>query len=282
MIGSVQTALDRSAARLAEAGVEHPRLEARLLLAHALGVAQETLLRDRAAPVDAGPLAPLVERRRAGEPLAYILGRREFWGLPFAVSPAALVPRPDSETLIEAAIATLPDRARVRSVLDLGTGTGCLLLAALHEFPAAIGIGIDRAEAAAALARRNAAMLGMQARAAFVCADWADALAGQFDLVLANPPYIPTAVIAGLAPAVARYEPRSALDGGVDGFFAFRRIIPALPRLLVAAGAAILEIGVGQAERVTALGRESGLDPVAVHPDLNGIPRAVVLRRPAR
>ena len=281
MICSVQTALDRAAARLAAAGVENPRLEARLLLAQALGVDQERLLRER-APVDAGGLPPLLERRAAGEPLAYILGRREFWGLAFAVAPAALVPRPDSETLIEAALAALPDRARVGAVLDLGTGSGCLLLAALHEFPAAFGVGVDCAEGAAALARRNAAMLGMQARAAFVCADWGAALAGRFELVLANPPYIPTDVIAGLMPEVARYEPRSALDGGADGFSAYRRMVPALPGLLAPDGIAVLEAGVGQADGVVTLGRESGLDPVAVRPDLNGIPRAVVLRRPAR
>lgn len=275
-------ALDRAATMLADAGIESPRLEARLLLAHVLGVGQETLLRDRAAEVDAAALAPLLARRQAGEPLAFILGYREFWALPFAVSPATIVPRPDSETLIEAAIGSFPDRARVRAVLDLGTGTGCLLLAALHEFPAAFGVGVDRTEAAAALARRNAAMLDLQERTAFVCADWASALAGRFDLVLGNPPYIPSTAIAGLAPTVAHYEPRAALDGGADGLFAFRRIVPALPGLLAAGGAAILEVGAGQAERVTALGRDAGLDPVAVYPDLNGIPRAVVLRRPAR
>ena len=282
MICSAQTALDNAATLLAEAGVENPRLEARLLLAHTLGVTQEALLRDRGSPIDAAQLALLLERRRAGEPLAFIVGRREFWGLPFLVSPAALVPRPDSETLIEAAIAAFPDRSRVGWVLDLGTGTGCLLIAALHEFPSAFGVGVDLAEGAASLARRNAAMLGMQARAAFACADWADALAGRFDLVLANPPYIPTTVIAGLAPEVARYEPRSALDGGADGFFAFRRIIPALPGLLAAGAVAILEVGIGQSDRVSALGRDAGLDPVAAHPDLSGTPRAVVLRRPAR
>ena len=282
MICSAQTALDHAATLLAEAGVENPRLEARLLVAHALGVTQEALLRDRGSPIDAAQLALLLERRRAGEPLAFIVGRREFWGLPFLVSPATLVPRPDSETLIEAAIAAFPDRSRVGWVLDLGTGTGCLLIAALHEFPSAFGVGVDLAEGAASLARRNAAMLGMQARAAFACGDWTDALAGRFDLVLANPPYIPTAVIAGLAPEVARYEPRSALDGGADGFFAFRRIIPALPGLLAAGAVAILEVGIGQSDRVSALGRDAGLDPVAAHPDLGGTPRAVVLRRPAR
>jgi release factor glutamine methyltransferase len=283
MIRPVQAALDRAATALAHAGIDNPRLEARLLLAHTLGVTQEALLRDRAAPVDTAPLVPLLRRRQAGEPLAFLLGRREFWGLPLAVSPATLVPRPDSETLIEAAIAALPDRAQVRTALDLGTGTGCLLLAALHEFPAALGVGVDLAEGAAALARRNAAMLGMHERTAFVCADWASALAvGRFDLVLVNPPYIPTAVIAGLAPEVARYEPRSALDGGRDGFSAFRRILPALPGLLSPTGVAILELGAGQAGRVAALGRESGLDPVAVRADLNGVTRAVVLRRPAR
>ncbi|MBV9757810.1 MAG: HemK family protein methyltransferase, partial [Alphaproteobacteria bacterium] len=182
----MQTALDRAAARLAAAGVENPRLEARLLLAQALGVDQERLLRERGAAVDAGGVPPLLERRAAGEPLAYILGRREFWGLAFAVAPAALVPRPDSETLIEAALAALPDRARVGAVLDLGTGSGCLLLALLSELPNATGIGVEIAAGAAATARRNARALGLADRARFVVGDWGTAMAGRFDAIVAN------------------------------------------------------------------------------------------------
>ncbi len=217
-------------------------------------------------------------RRLAREPLAFILGRREFWGLPFAVSPATLVPRPDSEALIEAAIAAFPDRSRVGSVLDLGTGTGCLLLAALTEFPAAHGVGIDLLPAAATLARRNAAMLGLRNRCAFMSGDWASAVAGRFDLILSNPPYIASGTIGHLMPEVALYEPGTALDGGVDGLSAYRAITPELRRLLAAEGAAVLEVGNDQAAAVARLGRQAGLDAVAVHADLSGAARALVLR----
>ena len=177
-------------------------------------------------------LAPLVARREAHEPLALIVGHREFWSLEFAVSPATLIPRPESETLIEAAVAAFANREPPRLVLDLGTGTGCLLLAALSEFPAAFGIGVDRSAEAAALAARNAAALHLADRALFVCGDWADALSTRFDLVLGNPPYIPTEDLGSLMPDVARYEPRTALDGGPDGLAAYRRLIPGLPRML--------------------------------------------------
>ena len=282
MICSARAALNEAARRLAAAGIENPRLEARLLLAHALGITQERLLRDRDAPVDPAALAPLLARRIAREPLALILGCREFWGLPFAVSPATLVPRPESETLIEAAIAALPARRDVRAVLDLGTGTGCLLLAALGEFSAACGIGVDIVPAAAALAGANAAMLGLGGRADFVVADWGLALAGRFGLILANPPYIATGVIADLMPEVARHEPATALDGGVDGLSAYRRIVPDLPRLLRPAGVAVVEVGEGQAAPVAALARAGGLDVLAARPDLSGVARALVLRPPAR
>ena len=278
MICSVEFALDGAARALAAAGVENPRLEARLLLAHALGIEQEALLRDRKARVDASGLGALLSRRLRREPLAFLLGRREFWGLTLASSPETLVPRPDSETLIAAALAARPDRPAVRSVLDLGTGTGCLLLAALTEFAAAFGVGIDIRPAAVALARRNAGMLGLQNRCAFAAGDWAGGVAGRFDLILCNPPYIRSGAIAMLAPEIAIHEPRSALDGGADGLSAYRRLIPDLARLLAPAGAAALELGEGQADAVVALGRAAGLDPVALHADLGGIVRVVVFR----
>jgi len=222
-------------------------------------------------------LAPLLARRAAREPLALILGRREFWSLDFAVSPATLIPRPESETLVEAAVAAFADRAPPRRVLDLGTGTGCLLLAALAEFPGAFGIGVDRAEAAAALAARNAASLRLADRVAIVCGNWADALDAGFDLVLCNPPYIRTGDLDGLMPEVARYEPASALDGGTDGFAAFRRVMPELPRLLDAAGVAVLEIGAGQLDGAVGLARQAGL-AAEQRADLAGVPRALLLR----
>jgi len=262
---------------LRQAGIDNPRLEARLLLAHAQGVTSAALLRDPVAPADMAALAPLIARREAREPLALILGHREFWSLEFAVSPATLIPRPESETLIEAAIAAFAGREPPRRVLDLGTGSGCLLLAALSEFPAAFGIGVDRSPQAASLAAGNAAALLLADRARFVCGDWADALDARFDLVLCNPPYIRTEDLGSLMPEVANYEPRAALDGGADGFAAYRRLFPVLPGLLTPEGIAVLEIGAGQAENAMGLGRQAGFAPEP-RPDLAGIPRALVLR----
>jgi release factor glutamine methyltransferase len=179
--------------------------------------------------------------------------------------------------LIEAAVAAFARRAPPPSVLDLGTGTGCLLLAALSEFPGTFGIGVDRSAAAVALAARNATALHLADRARFVCGDWADAIAARFDLVLSNPPYIRTGDLDGLMPEVARYEPRAALDGGPDGLAAYRRLIPALPSLLTSAGVGILEIGAGQAAAVGKLALQAGLG-AEIRPDLAGIPRALVLR----
>jgi release factor glutamine methyltransferase len=230
------------------------------------------------ANAETDPYEKLLRRREAREPLALILGHREFWGMEFAVSDATLVPRPESETLIEAACSAFPDHAHPpQRILDLGTGTGCLLLATLAEFPAAFGVGVDVSLAAAALAQRNAAMLGFGNRTAFVVADWTHAVAGRFDLVIANPPYVATAEIRGLMPEVAVYEPKSALDGGIDGLDAYRQLVPALPALLSSAGVAVLEIGSEQAEAVAVLARGAGLT-TSLLPDLAGRPRAIVLR----
>jgi len=272
-------ALRDGAAVLAAAGIERPRLEARLLLAHALGIEQEALLRDLRAPVEMALYAPLLARRAAREPLARITGRQEFWSLSFAVGPAALVPRADSETLLEAALALFPERGRVTSILDLGTGTGCLLLAALTEFPGAFGVGVDLAPDAARLAAGNAAALGLRDRAAFLVADWVAPLAGRFDLILGNPPYIETSVIPTLMPEVRWHEPLGALDGGADGLDAYRRIVPAIPDMLTPSGAAVLEVGRGQAGLVADMAARAGLASKA-RADLAGIPRAVILRKP--
>ena len=249
--------------QLREAGFDNPGLEARLLMEEAGG--------------DPARLEALLARRLAHEPMAYILGRRGFWTLDLEVSPATLIPRPDSETLIEAALAACPDRKAVRSVLDLGTGTGCLLLAALVEFPDAWGIGIDREPAATALAARNAGAAGLGARARFVWADWDAPIGTKFDLVLCNPPYIATAAIATLMPEVARHEPRTALDGGADGLAAYRALIPRLPGLLSAGGVAIVELGEGQADAVAGMAAGNNMSPDLRH-DLGGIARALVLR----
>ncbi len=254
---TVGEALRFGTALLAAEGVDNPRLDARLLLGHAAGLSREALLRDPGRVVDPVPYGALLARRAAREPLALILGRQEFWSLPFEVSAATLIPRADSETVIEAALAAA-DRGRVQSILDLGTGTGCLLLAALTEFPDAWGVGVDWAVEAAALAARNAAALGLAGRAAFLCGDWDTALSARFDLVLSNPPYIPGGDIAGLMPEVARHEPGRALDGGADGLDAYRHILAALPRLLAPDGFAVLEIGAGQGEAGAGRGGGAG------------------------
>jgi release factor glutamine methyltransferase len=274
---TVVEALRRGAARLTVVGIDNPRHEARLLLAHARGCTQGDLLREPSAIVQTAAYDALIERRAAHEPLAYIVGQREFWSLDFAVSPATLIPRPDSETVVEAALAAC---ATPKRVLDLGTGTGCLLLAVLHERPAAFGVGTDISRDAAGLAARNALSLGLADRAAFVCADWADPLSGAFDLILSNPPYIESNHIAELMPEVADHEPHSALDGGPDGFAAYRRILGVLPDLLAPGGVAVLELGAGQADPMAQMAGKSGF-ATAFQADLGGIPRAIVLRHPA-
>ena len=274
----ISAILHRGAAALAGAGIDSPRREARLLLAAALGIDQAALLGERDRMVPVGGFEALLARRVAREPLALILGHAGFWSLDLLVSPATLLPRPDSETLIEAALAAFPVRDAVREVLDLGTGTGCLLLAALCEFPRARGIGVDCAEAAAVLAQENARWVGLAGRASFLVADWAAPLAGRFDLVLANPPYIETAAIPALMPEVARHEPARALDGGPDGLSAYRAILAGLPSVLRPGGVAVLELGQGQDRAVAAIAGAQGLAVATTRHDLSGVPRALVLR----
>jgi release factor glutamine methyltransferase len=276
--GTVGFFLCRAGQHLRAAAIETPRLEARLLLSHAMGCRQEALLRDPRAPVPpevAGRFGDLLRRRLAHEPMALLLGAQEFWSLTFAVSSATLIPRADSEALVEAVLEAFPDRTAVRRVLDLGTGTGCLLLAALSEFPAATGLGIDLVPAAAALARDNARRLGLAGRAAFLAGDWAASIEARFDLVLCNPPYIESRDIPGLMPEVARHEPASALDGGADGLAAYRLVVAALPGLLAPGGQAVLELGQGQRAAVEALARTAGLVPLGCRADLGGVERAL-------
>jgi release factor glutamine methyltransferase len=274
---TIAETLRDGARALTEANVENPRLEARLLLAHALGLTSEDLVRDPSGHAAPSGFDRMIARRATGEPLAFILGWREFWSLRFRVSPATLIPRPDSETLVEAALTLWPDRVAPLRVLDLGTGTGCLLLAFLHERPDGFGVGIDRSESAASLARHNAGDLGLAGRCAFVCGDWADAVSGRFDLVLSNPPYIATSDLASLA--VAAHEPRAALDGGASGLTAYRDIIATLPRILAPSGIAVLELGAAQFEAVAGIADAAGYR-VSARSDLSGTPRAMILRPP--
>jgi release factor glutamine methyltransferase len=266
---------------LRAAAIESPRLEARLLLGHAMGTTSEALLREPRAPVPpeaAARFRAAIDARLAATPVAHILGSQGFWTLDLAVSPATLIPRPDSETIVEAALEAFPDPHAPLRVLDLGTGTGCLLLAVLAERPRAFGIGVDLVPEAAALAAANARRNGLEGRAAFLAGDWAEALSGRFDLVLSNPPYIESAAIAGLMPEVARHEPRSALDGGADGLDAYRHLAAILPGLLAPGGAAVLELGAGQRQAVEGLAAAAGLVPAGCRKDLGGIERALILR----
>ena len=210
-----------------------------------MGVSRETLLLHCGnVEVDQAPFSALIERRARGEPVAYLTGRRGFWSLDLCVTPDVLIPRPDSETLIEAAVAAIPGDGAPR-VLDLGTGSGALLLAALSQWPRARGVGVDRSLAALAVARANAAALGLADHTAFVAGDWATAIAGGWDLVLSNPPYVRDD--APLDPGVRDFEPAAGLFAGADGLDAYRRIVPDLPRLLAPGGMAVIEIGHDQA-----------------------------------
>lgn len=279
--GTIGFFLCQAGQRLRGAAIEAPRLEARRLLAHVLNKSEEALLRDPRAPVPADQaqhFAALLARRVAHEPFAHLTGRVGFWTLDLEVSPATLIPRADSETLVEAALDACPDKGAPLHVLDLGTGTGALLLAVLSELPAANGVGVDLKPEAAALAARNAARLGLAGRARFLAGDWAAAVSRRFNMILCNPPYIESAVIPALMPEVARHEPASALDGGADGLSAYRRIIADLPRLLAPLGVAVLELGAGQQAAVEALANAAGLTHEACRADLGGVPRALVLR----
>ena len=275
---ALEVALQQAAHRLAQAGIEAPRREARLLAAHLLGRPSRALLQT-GLEVDGEAFDRLVSRRAAREPLAFITGTVGFWSLELEVAPHTLIPRADTETLIEAA-ANVAAPEEISRILDLGTGTGCLLLAALSVFEQAFGVGVDLAPAAAALARRNAEASGLAARAAFLAGSWADALGPQarFDLVLSNPPYIASADIPGLMPEVACHEPARALDGGADGLRAYAAILAALPALLSPTGYAILELGAGQRDAVSALAQTMGLAEAECRDDLGGVPRALVLR----
>ena len=274
--------LAEGVAALKAAGVAGPRAEARLLLEAASGLPRTTLLTEPARPADAAAAAgyrALLARRATREPMAYILGRAEFWSLPFAVVPGVLVPRADTETVIEAALAALPDRTRPLRLLDIGTGTGCLALTLLHLFPQARAVATDLSPTALACAAGNARTLGLADRLRLVETSFAEGIAGPFDLVVSNPPYIERAAIAGLMPEVARFEPRLALDGGPDGLDAYRAILAGLRGLLVEDGAALFEIGLGQERVLGPLAAEQGF-AVAAHLDLAGIIRCRE-RRPA-
>lgn len=280
MTAGLDQALRAATTRLGAAGIEEPYREARILLAAAIGADQAGLLRRRGGDLtidEAMSFDRMVGRRAQRISAAHVIGHREFWSLDFRVTGDTLVPRPDSELVIETALELRPERDAVRSILDLGTGTGCLLLAALSEYPAAWGLGIDLSPKAAAVARGNAAALGLAGRAAITVGHWTEALAGRFDLLLCNPPYIPAADIAGLMPEVGQHEPRLALDGGADGLEPYRFLFADLPGRLAPGGLALFEFGIGQAEALRALAEAAGLVVAALRADLGGHPRVLAV-----
>jgi release factor glutamine methyltransferase len=284
MPNSVRQAFVETASVLREAGIETPELDARLLLCHAAALTHESFVAragEALQPEAAVRLEALVRRRASREPISRITGTREFYGRSFLVDESVLDPRPDTETLIEVALALIEKTGRREEplrVLDLGTGTGCILVTLLAELAKARGLGTDLSPAALRLAEANARRLGVAGRASFLASDWLDAIHGEFDLIVSNPPYIASGEIERLAPEVAHHDPYLALDGGPDGLKAYRRIAAGAARLVAPRGAILVEIGASQAPAVAGLLHDGGFLVANDGPsfDLGGRPRVVV------
>jgi release factor glutamine methyltransferase len=282
---TIETVRRALAKRLLAAGIETAELDARMLVGAALDLDLTGLITQaarRVAAAEAEQIEDFADRRSQGEPVARILGRKEFWGLSLKLSAATLVPRPDTETVVELALDTLRTLPADRAlrIADIGTGSGAILLALLREWPDAIGAGTDISLLALQTARRNAADLGLASRALFVACDYAAALSGPFDLIVSNPPYVRSSDIAALATEVRDHDPLAALDGGADGLDAYRALIPQAARLLGDGGALIVEAGRGQSGEIEALMTAAELS--VEHPpktDLSGIPRAISGRK---
>lgn len=286
---TIESARRTLAAQLKSAGDDEAELDARMLLGAATGLDLTGMIAQAnrpLTPAEAALLARYAQRRIAGEPVARIIGEKEFWGLPLQLSPATLVPRPDTETVVELALELLRaggDLDRPLRIADLGTGSGAILLALLSELPAAQGFGTDISEDALRTAAANAARTGLSARATFVECDYAGGLAGRFDLIVSNPPYIRSADVAGLAREVRNHDPLAALDGGADGLDAYRALIPQAAGLLAPGAALVVEAGAGQSGQIRALMAAAGLTlGTAPRADLGGIPRAVAGHKMAR
>ena len=274
-------------AELRGAGIATPELDARVLFAHALALDHAGLAAADGRVLDGEQIttaAALIRRRLAGEPVARIVGYKEFWSLRLRIGPATLVPRPETETIVETALAAIDAgglRTRPLRIADLGTGSGALLLALLSELPNAFGIGTDISLDALRVAAENAERLGLR-HAAFAACDMGMALRGRFDLIVSNPPYVASADIATLAPEVRDFDPRTALDGGPDGLDAYRSLVAAVQPLLAPGGIAVVELGIGQAQAVGALFSAAGLTVSAPRPDLAGVPRALLAHAAAK
>jgi len=286
---TIEAARRALAARLKSAAIESAELDARILTGHALGLDLTGLVsaaQRQFTPDESARLAQFACRRLAGEPVARILGEKEFWGLPLQLSSATLVPRPDTETVVELALELLRAGGaldRALRIADLGTGSGAILLALLSELPAAQGFGTDISQAALQTAGSNAARAGLSNRATFLACDYASGLTGPFDLIVSNPPYIRTADIDALATEVRDHDPPAALDGGADGLDAYRALIPQAAALLAPDAVLVVEAGEGQSAQIQALMTAAGLMAGnAPKADLAGIPRAVAGHKIAR
>jgi release factor glutamine methyltransferase len=268
------------------AGFDSANIDARILVGHALSLDHAALAAAGDRPLDAKErkaIAALARRRLAREPVARIIGSKEFWSLPLRINASTLVPRPETETVVEVALAVIDasgSRTRPLRIADLGTGSGALLLALLSELPNATGIGTDTSFDALMIARANTRRLGIT-RAAFVAGDMARPLGAPLDLIVSNPPYIASGEFAALAPEVRVFDPRSALDGGADGLDCYRSLSASAPALLKPGGALVVEIGAGQADDVARLFSATGLALEPPQPDLNGMPRVLLARKPS-
>jgi release factor glutamine methyltransferase len=275
------------AAEFRARGIDSPDLDARVLIGHALDLDHACLAAGADQPLSTAQqntIAALARRRLAHEPVARITGLKEFWSLPLRVTAATLMPRPETETVVAAALRALDargPRSRPWRIADLATGTGAIALALLSELPNAFAVGTDISAAALAVARENARRLGITGAAHLVC-DLASALSGPFDLIVCNPPYIPTGDLDGLAPEVRLFDPRVALDGGGDGLHQYRALAMTAAALLSSNGILVVELGKDQAEPVAALFTMAGLAPMAPQPDLNGVPRALAVENHRR
>ncbi|MBT6273208.1 MAG: peptide chain release factor N(5)-glutamine methyltransferase [Chromatiales bacterium] len=276
---TVGGALAAAASRLRGASVESPRLDARLLLRHAAGLRDEEILAKRDEVLPAALIRrfeTLVVRREAHEPIAYIVGEKDFWSLPFEVSPATLIPRPDSETVVAAALRHLPAPPPGLRILDLGVGSGCLLISILHEIASATGLGVDNNSDAVVIARRNAVRADVGARAQFIVGDWTQAIFGQFDIIVTNPPYVGENERATMATDVVAYEPATALFAGAQGDDAYTALALQLAPQLASGGVVIAEFGRDQASRVGQIFLTGGLVELERCTDLAGIERCAV------
>ncbi|MFW0778305.1 MAG: peptide chain release factor N(5)-glutamine methyltransferase [Rickettsiales bacterium] len=279
---TIQDTLRDAVIKLQDAKFASGSLDARILLQHVLHVSREELLLAMDEPMSEAQrheYFSLIDLRLKHHPISHLIGKREFYGMDFKVTNDTLDPRPDSETLIDAVLEYCTDSQKTYKILDLGVGTGCLCLSLLKAISNATAIGVDISEAALAVAKENTIRLGLQSRIAFLASNWCEKVAGTFDIIVANPPYIPSASIESLAPEVALHEPKLALDGGKDGLDCYRQIMKSLPELLAEDGVAFFEIGMGQQDALAQLAHEQGLNVMAMKKDLGGIIRCVMITR---